>query len=128
MSRGALMAALALPAMAAADPVDGVWTTEPRDSGAYLAIRIGPCDAAPETRCGTIVGALAGAPEAYVGDPILRGMRAAGPGRWEDGEIIRPGSGTVYDSTLEVRGDRLIVQGCAVAGLFCGESVWDRAD
>ncbi|GMG81186.1 DUF2147 domain-containing protein [Paralimibaculum aggregatum] len=122
-------AAPAGPAEAAGTPgagVEGVWSTEPRSSGAYLEIEIAPCNGAPERRCGTIVGAHAGADPGFVGNPIITGMAPDGPGRWRDGEIIRPGSGTRYSSSLEVEGDRLKVKGCAVAGLFCGESVWVR--
>jgi hypothetical protein len=38
-----LACAAALPA--AADPVAGLWRTEPGDEGGYLFVRVGPCGA-----------------------------------------------------------------------------------
>lgn len=106
---------------------DGLWRTEPRPNGGYLVVRIGPCDEVPEQRCGTVAGARAGARPDIVGEPILRGMKRLGPSDWADGEIIRPGEGTVYRSRMRLADeDSLEVRGCALGGLVCGRQVWTR--
>ncbi|MEO1457363.1 MAG: hypothetical protein AAFV49_07305, partial [Pseudomonadota bacterium] len=79
-----------------ADDVTGIWATEPRDSGAYITVRIAPCRGAPAERCGTVVGAHAGARPDIVGEPIISGMQPQGDGGWSGGEIIRPGDGDRY--------------------------------
>lgn len=116
-----------LGAVAESAAVDGIWKTEPRDNGAYLEVRIGPCEDDATARCGVVHAARAGARPDIVGEPILRDMQPDGEGHWTRGEIIRPGEGTAYRSEMTLEDDVLVVKGCAVAGLFCGSQVWERA-
>lgn len=104
----------------------GVWQTQPRDDGAFLSVQIGPCDMDPGVVCGTVVGSHNGARTEFVGDRILVGMRPAGNGAWDGGEIIRPGRGTRYASSLRLIDGGLEVKGCVAGGLFCGAQVWTR--
>ncbi|MEM1343034.1 MAG: DUF2147 domain-containing protein [Pseudomonadota bacterium] len=123
----ALVLAVLAAAPAAAEGVDGLWRTERQPSGAYIQIRIGPCDGEPDQRCGVIEGAYAGARRDIVGDEILRGMKRRGPDMWAEGEIIRPGQGTVYSSMMRLTDDgALEVKGCLVGGFFCGGQTWAR--
>jgi uncharacterized protein (DUF2147 family) len=131
MRRGAagLIAALAVASPAgamASDPVSGLWRTQAKADGAHIDVRIGPCTDAQALRCGVVEAVHGGADRAFVGNQILRDMRANGPGVWVGGDLIRPGSGAVYPANLTVSGDRLEVRGCLVAGLFCGGQTWSR--
>ena len=133
LAPGVVAATLALvvpAARAEADaraPIDGVWKTEPRESGAYITVRIGPCRDGAETRCGTIEGAHAGARPDIVGDRILRGLEPTAEGEWTGGTIIRPGEGTEYRSRVTLTGDaRLEVEGCVIGGLICRGQTWRR--
>ena len=111
---------------AATGDVSGLWRTEPKENGAYITVRIGPCPHAAEERCGWVQGVYGGARPDIVGDEILRGMEPVGKGRWDRGEIVRPGRGDVYRSRMELAGDELRVEGCVVGGLFCGGQTWTR--
>lgn len=108
------------------DGLDGVWQTAPHDNGAFLSVRIGPCQLDPSSVCGTVVGSHNGAREEFVGDPILVGMKPAGDNAWDGGEIIRPGKGTRYTSSLRLVDNGLEVKGCVAGGLFCGAQIWTR--
>lgn len=61
-----------------------------------------------------------------VGTQILRGMRPAGPNRWE-GEIYNAENGQIYMGSISMMGaDMLRVEGCVLGGLICGGENWTR--
>ena len=61
-----------------------------------------------------------------VGTQILRGMRPAGPNRWE-GEIYNAENGQIYAGSISITGaDMLRVEGCVLGGLICGGENWTR--
>ena len=62
-----------------------------------------------------------------LGVPILLGMRAAGPDRW-DGALYNPENGKTYSGGISMSAsDVLRVRGC-VLGFLCGGENWTRAD
>ncbi len=121
-----LGAAEAVAAPTAAVAVTGIWRTEPRSDGSFADVRIGPCPGLAGEVCGTIVAVGGGAPATTVGFPLIRRMRADGPGQWRGGRIVHPVEGTVYRAKLDLREDGLRVRGCVLWGLLCGGQTWTR--
>ncbi|MEL5877511.1 DUF2147 domain-containing protein [Cereibacter sphaeroides] len=124
MRLGILAACLALAAGAAlADPVEGVWQTEP-DEGAFAHVTMAPCG--PKI-CGTI-GRTFRAGAEYVspnrGKTIVWDMVPEGRGRYGEGRIWQPSTGKIYRSKMALEGDRLKVSGCI--GPFCRSQTWVR--
>ena len=98
---------------AAASPL-GLWMSEKKEG----KIRIEECDG---NICGYSVDAKTGAN----GAKVLINMKPRGD-KWT-GRIKDTRSGSVYDSTIALRGnDKLKVQGCAFGGMFCGGETWTR--
>lgn len=129
------IAAVAAAPLAAAEPVDGMWTTAEKDG----LVRIGDCGA---TLCGRLAKFLIPAPQGadqrdvnnpdktlrgrkLLGLPILTGFKADGK-VWR-GTIYDPKSGRSYRSILKRRNaTTLEVKGCI--GPFCQTQLWKKAD
>lgn len=109
----------------AADPVIGTWQTQPGDDGHFGAVAIAPCG---DRICGELVRAYdaAGKPIASkaVGRQIVWDMRAAGGGRYTDGEIWAPDRDKTYASKMTLSGDTLKVYGCVFG--ICRGQTWTR--
>lgn len=128
------MGLLAAP-VAAAEPIDGLWTTAEKTG----QVRIGDCGA---SRCGRLSKFLVPPPQGadqrdtnnpdkslrgrkLLGLPILTGFKA--DGRVWRGTIYDPKTGKSYRSVLRrLDSGRLKVKGCI--GPFCQTQVWRRAD
>lgn len=128
------MGLLAAP-LAAAEPIDGLWTTAERTG----QVRIGDCGAG---HCGRLAKFLVPPPQGadqrdtnnpdkalrarkLLGLPILTGFRA--DGRVWRGTIYDPKTGKSYRSVLRrIDAGRLEVKGCI--GPFCQTQVWRHAD
>ena len=110
--------------MATADPVEGVWQTEP-DDGAYAQITISPCG---ERLCGVISAAFNddGSPRQSenLGKQIVWDMQPTGDGSYGNGKIWRPSNGKTYKSKMALSGNRLKVSGCI--GPICLGQNWTR--
>ena len=121
-----LAAAFALVAGAAlaADPIEGVWQTQP-DEGAVAVVQIAPCGGA---YCGTIVKAFKGK-EAYqspnIGKQIVIGMMPSGEGAYA-GKVLRPADNKVYNGKAQVSGGSMKLSGCVAGGLICKSQTWTR--
>ncbi|KPA22039.1 hypothetical protein shim_19260 [Shimia sp. SK013] len=99
--------------VASADPVAGVWKTQPGESGGYLHVTIAPCG---EALCGTIAKAIdengaAVADYEHAGKRMLWDMKADGGGAYSDGKIWAPDSDKTYRSSMNLSGDTLKVTG-----------------
>ncbi|ANY19261.1 hypothetical protein A6F68_00732 [Tsuneonella dongtanensis] len=130
-----MIATLAAAPLAAADSVDGLWTTEEKDG----QVRIGECGA---TRCGRLAKFLVPPPQGLdqrdiynpdkakrsrklLGLPILTNFKSDGL-VWR-GTIYDPKSGKSYRSVLKRRNaTTLEVKGCI--GPFCQTQLWKKAD
>lgn len=121
-------AVAALPAVALADGVDGVWKSEANDDGAYIEITMAPCAADASLTCGTISKAVTkdGDDPTYVnlGKPIVESMKSDGAGNYSDGTIWDPESDKTYKSKMTLKGDTLDVEGCVL--FICSGQDWTR--
>lgn len=126
----ATMAAAAPPALSAAQPISGRWSTE----GGKAIVQIGPCGQAVCGRIAKVVKPTPGAPQNDANNPdvalrarpiegltILTGFTDSGS-LWK-GRIYDPESGKTYASKLSRNADgTLKVQGCIA--FFCRTQTW----
>jgi uncharacterized protein (DUF2147 family) len=96
------------PPQAATSPL-GLWATADNKGN----VRIEPCGA---NLCGYAE---------KTNEKILINMKPS-DSKWT-GRIHDPDSGSMYDSTIAMKGPNLLkVQGCAFGGMFCGGQTWKR--
>ncbi len=111
----------------AADPVEGVWQTQPGDDGAFGHVRMAPCGA---SLCGTLIRAYDGDGRARQTDTLGRqlvwDMDAQGGGAYGGGKIWAPDRDKTYASKMVLDGDRLKVSGCVIG--ICRSQVWARVE
>jgi len=127
----ALLAGQPVPVQAQAEPgIVGRW----RDSDGESEIAIDRCG---EALCGSIVWLKEPRIDRFNPDASLRGrsllglrvladFRPDGEGRFA-GSGYNPADGNTYRTTfaLDAQG-RLVIRGCALAGLLCDDDVWTR--
>lgn len=120
-----LAATLSLVAGAAgADPIEGVWQTQP-DEGAFAHVTMAPCGGA---FCGTITRTYRDGGEyasPNVGRQIVIDMAPQGGGDYA-GRVWRPSNDKVYRGKASVAGDRMSLSGCIAGGLLCSSQTWAR--
>ena len=114
---------LATPALAA-DPLEGLWQTQP-DDGAFAFVQIAPCGAA---LCGTMVRSFNADGEyksQNLGRQLVIDMMPAGNNRYK-GQVWRPSNDKIYIGRITLSGDRLKMKGCVAGGLICASQSWTR--
>jgi uncharacterized protein (DUF2147 family) len=120
-----IAAALILAATpAAADPVLGVWQTQP-DDGAYAHVTMAPCG---QAICGTITRTFNATGEyrsPNIGKTLVIDMKPAGNGRY-NGQVWRPSNDRVYTGKIDLAGNQLKLAGCVAGGLICSSQTWVR--
>ena len=119
--RGLMAAAIATCALASparAGDAQGVWQ---RSDGA-ARIKFSPCGGG---LCGTIVWLKHPEGPGKVGEQVFFGMAQAGPDKWT-GSAFNPEDGKTYDGSMTVSGRHLTTQGCALGGMICKTSNWNR--
>ncbi len=121
-----LAAALALAAGAAsaADPVEGVWQTQP-DDGAYAHVTMAPCG---DKICGKITRTFNASGEyrsPNLGKTLVIDMVPGGNGRYE-GRVWRPSNDKIYLGKITLSGNSLALRGCVAGGLLCSSQTWTR--
>ncbi|WP_411836893.1 DUF2147 domain-containing protein [Paracoccus sp. ME4] len=120
-----LAAALALSAgAAAADPIEGVWQTQP-DEGAFAHVTVAPCGGA---FCGTITRTFRDNAEYQspnLGRQIIIDMAPQGGADYA-GRVWRPSNDKIYRGKASVAGDRMSLSGCVAGGLLCSSQTWAR--
>lgn len=121
-----LVLALVLPGAALAQSAQGMWRTEPGDTGAYLHVRIGPCAGGGGTLCGEIVEAVGSTRSDLAGKTIIANMAPDGTGRWSGGTIWAPDDDRTYRSKMQVTAGGLKVEGCVA--IICRGQTWTRLD
>ena len=109
---------------AAADPIEGVWQTQP-DEGAFAHVTVAPCGGA---FCGTITrtfreGAEYQSPN--LGRQIVIDMAPQGGGNYA-GRVWRPSNDRIYAGKAAVSGDRMSLSGCIAGGLLCSSQTWAK--
>jgi len=127
MRRLLLAAALAFAGGAAlADPIEGVWQTQP-DEGKYAHVTITPCGAA---FCGVIsrtFDANGEFPGENVGRQIVIDMVPNGDGSYE-GKVWRPSNNKIYIGKAAVSGGTMQLKGCVAGGLLCKTQSWTKVE
>lgn len=125
MRKFAIAAAFVLGAAAAqADPIEGVWQTQP-DEGAFAYVTISPCGSA---FCGVISRTFKEKSEytsPNIGRQIVIDMAPKGGGKYE-GKVWRPANNKIYQGKASVAGDRMSLAGCVAGGLLCKSQTWAR--
>ena len=112
--------------LAAADPIEGLWQTQP-DDGAYAHVQIAPCGAA---YCGTIVKSFNAQGEyasPNLGRKIVIDMAPKGAGKYE-GQVWRPSNDKVYIGKIALQGNSMKLSGCVAGGLLCAKQNWQKVE
>lgn len=125
MKKLVLAAALTLVAgIASADPVAGVWKTQP-DDGSYAHVTLAPCGS---NICGTISRTFNGSGEynsPNKGKQLVRAMKPKGGGAYE-GKVWRPSNDKIYLGKMQLNGNKIKLKGCVAGGLLCSSQTWTR--
>ena len=123
MKKLALAAVFLFGAAAAhADPIEGVWQTQP-DEGAFAYVTIAPCGGA---FCGAISRTFKGKSEYQspnLGRQIVIDMAPQGGGNYT-GKVWRPANDKVYNGKATVSGNQMSLAGCVAGGLICKSQTW----
>lgn len=107
---------------AAADPIEGVWQTQP-DEGSFAHVTIAPCGGA---FCGTITRTFKDRAEYQspnLGRQIVIDMAPQGGGAYA-GRVWRPANDRVYAGKASVQGGQMSLSGCVAGGLLCKSQTW----
>lgn len=123
LSIAAALAVLATPSLA--DPVLGLYKTQPGDDGNYGHVQLYDCEG---NVCGVIRAAFDGAGNALesenIGKRMIWGMQANGDGSYSGGKIWAPDRDKVYSSKMSLSGNALEVSGCVL--VVCRAQSWTR--
>ena len=122
----ALMIGLATPALAA-DPVVGLYQTQPGDTGSFAQVELYECGA---EICGVIRKAFDPSGKQVksdkVGKRMIWAMEPKGGGKYAGGKIWAPDRDKTYASKMELSGSTLKVSGCVIG--ICRSQVWKRVN
>ena len=117
--------AIALATPALADPVLGLYKTQPGDDGNYAHVELYQCDT---EICGVIRATFDGAGNAIesdnIGKRMIWDMTAEGNGFYGGGKIWAPDRDKTYNSKMELSGNTLGVSGCVL--VVCRSQAWSR--
>ncbi len=109
---------------ALADPVEGIWKTEP-DDGSYALVSMKPCG---PNLCGTIARTFNETGEyksPNLGKTLVIDMAPQGGGAYQ-GKVWRPSNNKVYMGKMQQNGNALQLSGCVAGGLLCSKQTWNR--
>ncbi|WP_209425454.1 DUF2147 domain-containing protein [Pararhodobacter sp. SW119] len=122
------LAAAGLAGPVLADPVFGLWRTEPDAQGIVSLIQIVDCD---DRICGQLVSLYSaeGRPldSPHIGRRYIWDMEPRGSGQYRDGRQWIPERDQEYRAHMELAGDRLTVKACTMV-VLCSERVWTRVN
>ncbi|WP_299826849.1 DUF2147 domain-containing protein [uncultured Roseobacter sp.] len=111
--------------VALADPIEGIWQTQP-DDGAYALVTMAPCG---PNYCGTIERTFNADGEYQsnnIGKTLVIDMAAEGGGKYK-GKVWRPSNDKIYIGKIALDGDSMRLSGCVAGGLICSKQTWSRA-
>lgn len=106
----------------AADPIEGIWQTQP-DEGSFAFVTIKPCGA---KFCGTITKTFKGKTEYKsdsLGRQIVIDMTPQGGGKYT-GKVWRPANNKIYSGKISISGKNMSLSGCVAGGLICKSQSW----
>ena len=129
MKRILLAAVFLIPGLANAEVLNGVFQTEPGDTGKFVHVQMGPCGGDASLTCGTIIRAYnpdgsADNANENIGKPIVWDMADNGGGSWGAGKIWAPDRDKTYNSKMALSGNLLTVKGCVA--FICRGQTWQR--
>ena len=109
-----------------ADPVEGIWKTQPGDTGGYLHVAVSKCG---DAFCGVIrkaykQGGVVSEGYEHLGKRMLWDMQAKGDGSYSGGKIWAPDRNKTYKSKMSLSGNTLKVSGCVA--VICRSQNWTR--
>ena len=107
--------------------VNGVWRTQATKDG-YILVKISACGS---KYCGTIIKAINekgknNTKYKFLGKRMIWAMEDKGNGTLKNGKIFAPDSEQTFSSTMQLKGNKLTVKGCALGGLICRGQTWTR--
>ncbi len=118
-------AAITLATPALADPVLGLYKTQPGDDGNYGHVEVYQCGS---EICGVIRAAFDAAGNTIesdnIGKRMIWGMTAEGGGAYGGGKIWAPDRDKTYNSKMELSGNTLEVSGCVL--VICRAQTWSK--
>jgi uncharacterized protein (DUF2147 family) len=108
-----------------ADPVLGLYKTQPGDNGNFGHVELYQCENAI---CGVIRKAFDGSgteiPSDNIGRRMIWDMQAQGDGSYGKGKIWAPDRDKTYSSKMQLSGSSLKVSGCVLG--ICRAQNWTR--
>ncbi|MFW2587678.1 DUF2147 domain-containing protein [Sagittula sp. SSi028] len=110
---------------ALADPVEGVWQTQP-DEGSYAHVKMAPCGGGKV--CGKITRTFNNSGEyksPNIGKTLVINMQPQGGGKYE-GKVWQPAKDRIFLGKMALNGNRLQLSGCVAGGLICKNQTWAR--
>ncbi|NOD82976.1 DUF2147 domain-containing protein [Ruegeria sp. HKCCD6119] len=117
--------AICLPVIVAADPIVGVWKTEPDRMNLISHIKITACG---DKFCGRILSAFdASGKEVQtpnIGKKLFWDVASEGAGKYGGGEFWVPLINVDAVPQMTLQGDKLLVKGCEHA--ICAHQTWSR--
>lgn len=109
----------------AADPVVGLFKTQPGDNGNFALVEMSECG---NEICGVIRqtydGSGAKIKSDNIGKRIVWAMQPKGDGSYSKGKIWAPDRDKTYKSKMVLEGKRLKVSGCVA--FICRSQIWMR--
>ncbi len=108
----------------AADPIEGMWKTQPSD-GVFYHVQMKPCGPG---FCGEFKKKFENGKEVsspVIGKNAVFDMVAQGGGEYK-GKAWRPANDKVYNGGGTLNGDTLKVGGCVLGGIICLKQTWNR--
>ncbi|CUJ89611.1 hypothetical protein RUE5091_00899 [Ruegeria denitrificans] len=116
---------LLVPAMAAADPIVGVWETEPDRKNLISHIKISACG---DKFCGQIQSAYDKSGKEVktpnIGKKLFWDVASEGGGKYGGGDFWIPMVNVDVVPQMTLNGDSLTVRGCE--HVVCGHQKWTR--
>jgi len=113
----------------AADPVLGLWKTQPDDNGNFGYVDVTMCGA---KICGSLTKAFDGSGAEMdsdnVGKAVIWDMVKTGNGSYGKGTIHSFDRDQDYSSKMQLNGNSMVVKGCALGGLVCRGQTWTRVN
>lgn len=116
--------AIGLAGAAVADPVFGIWKTEPSD-GVYYHIKMQACG---DKICGAYIAKFQNGEKIAndgAGKNAVYDMIADGSGNYA-GKAFRVSDGKVFTGKGSLNGNTLRMKGCVAGGLICQGQDWTR--
>lgn len=108
----------------AADPIFGLWQTQP-DDGIYYHVQMKPCGT---KICGEYKKKFEGGSEVSsdaIGKNAIFDMVPIGGGKYE-GKAWRASNNKTYSGAGTLKGNTLNIGGCILGGIICSKQNWQR--